>query len=81
MHREKKSEHTCKAKYEEVGVSEKKWSKDQQGEVADCYGMDKAHKEYSEKGFRKRQNANTKGAANRAAQKGTCEIVTDLYNY
>ena len=54
MHREKKSEHTCKAKYEEVGVSEKKWSKDQQGEVADCYGMDKAHKEYSEKGFRKR---------------------------
>ena len=38
MHREKKSEHTCKAKYEEVGVSEKKWSKDQQGEVADCYG-------------------------------------------
>ena len=45
------------------------------------YGMDKAHEEYSEKGFRKRQNANTKGAANRAAQKGTCEIVTDLYNY
>ena len=64
MHREKKSEHTCKAKYEEVGVSEKKWSKDQQGE-----GMDKAHEEYSEKGFRKRQNAN-KGAANRAARKG-----------
>ena len=25
--------HTCKAKYKEVGVSEKKWSKDQQGEL------------------------------------------------
>ena len=46
--------------------------------------MDKAHEEYSEKGFRKRQNANTKDKRRGKqgnARKGAREIVTDLYNY